>query len=185
MLDFIFSDNSGNSIRVRTDGVDANTNNLTIMEVNDAPGGYYLLSNALQTAFGRNLNQAATTQQALLALGTSLNMNVDIIKVGGGPLKTPLAAPGSFVAATGSGAAGTLALTWVLAANANNVDIDRATNVGFTTGVQLAVYNGGASNFNDSGLTPATPYFYRIRSHDQNGIFPDSPFATATATSHA
>jgi hypothetical protein len=185
MLDFIFSDNAGNSVRVRTDGIDTNTNNLTIMEVNDAPGGYYLLSNALQKSFGRNLDQLVTTQQALLALGVTLNMNVSMVKVGGGAMKGVLAAPGSFVAATGSGAAGTLALTWVLPANATNVDINRATNVGFTTGVQMAVYNGSANSFNDSGLTPSTAYFYRIFAHDQNGLYSDSPLATATATSHA
>jgi hypothetical protein len=185
MLDFIFTDTSGNSVRVRTDAPDANTNNLTIMEVNDAPGGYYLLSNTLQKAFGRNLDQLVTTQQALLALGVTLNMNVSVQKVGAGPMKGVLAAPGSFVAATGSGAAGTLALTWVAAPNSTNVNIDRATNVGFTTGVTLGIYKGNGGSFNDSGLTAATVYYYRISSHDNNGLYSDSVYATATATSHA
>lgn len=191
MVDYVFSDGSGTFVKVRTDAVDTNTNRFTIMEVNDAPGGYYTLSNSLQTKFGRNLNQAVITKAELAALAVSLSYNLTATNVGvsgsaGNPVivsSVTLAAPGSFAGATGSGAAGTLNLTWLASTNANNYVIDRATNVGFTTGVTLGVYSGPLLAFSDSGLTAATQYFYRIRAQGTN--YTDSVTAATSATSHA
>ena len=161
------------------------------MEVNDAPGGFYLLSFALQQAFGRNLAQLATTKAAMIALSQQLGYNLTCVVVGvpsgqAGPFvvnSIQLATP-TLVAATGSGASGTLALSWGAITNANAYILDRATNSGFTAGVTLGVYNGPLLVFNDSGLTAATVYYYRLRAHDTNAVFTDSAYSTANATSH-
>src|SRR5580658_4252825 len=109
MVDYFFTDNSGTYVKCRTDAVDQTANNFTIMEVNDAPGGFYLLSFALQQAFGRNLAQLATTKAAMIALSQQLGYNLTCVVVGvpsgqAGPFvvnSIQLATP-TLVAATGS-----------------------------------------------------------------------------------
>lgn len=190
MVDYVFVDNSGTFVRLRTDAVDLSTNRFTIMEVNGAPGGIYNLSNALQAQFGRKINQDVTTKADLVALAVALGFNLLASLIGPAAVAAPttvssvtLAAP-TLTGATGSGAAGTDHLTWPAVTNATNYIIDRATNVGFTTGVTLGVFNGPLLVFNDAGLTAATQYFYRIRAQGANG-YTDSAFGTASATTHA
>lgn len=190
MVDYVFSDNIGDVVKCRTDAVDVNANNFTIMQDNSGPGNFKNLSTALQVAIGRNINSGqSTTKAAMIALATTLGLNLVAYPIGSSSSSTPLtllsqtlSAPGSFAAATGA-ASGQIALTWLAATNANNYVVDRATNVGFTTGVTNGIYNGPLLLFGDSGLTPATAYFYRIRS--QGPGYTDSAYATATATSHA
>lgn len=191
MVDYIFSDNSGNVVPVRTDAVDVNANNFTVVEVNGKPGGYQNLSTAMQLLFGRQLEapEPSFTKLYMVQLAQSLGLNLIAYPIGSSSSSTPLvlvsetlSAPGTFAAATGA-ASGQINLTWLAAANANNYVVDRATNVGFTAGVTLGVYNGPLLLFGDTGLTPATAYFYRIRS--QGPGYTDSAYATATATSHA
>lgn len=193
MVDYIFSDGAGHVVSVRTDAVNTAINNFTLLHNNGLPapnGSFDGLPASLQALFGRGLAKLATTKKDMIALAVQVGMNLIAIEIGGPTNSAPvivssqtLATPGSFVAATGSGAAGTLALTWAAVTNATNYVLDRATNVGFTTGVTLAVYSGALLAFNDSGLTPATAYFYRLRAQGTN--YTDSAYATATATSHA
>lgn len=71
-------------------------------------------------------------------------------------------------------------LSWDAVTDATGYVIDRATNVGFTTGVALGIYSGNGTSFNDSGRTSATQYFYRIRATGAG--FWDSNYATSNAT---
>jgi hypothetical protein len=194
MVDYIFNDGQGHFIPIRTDAVNTGTNNFTIVSHPGpiAPNSPLdLLPTSIRILFGRFLDKLATTKKDMIALAVTVGMNLVCIEIGGpsnaaAPVilsSQTLGTPGSFVAATGSGAAGTLALTWAAVTNANNYILDRATNVGFTTGVTLGVYNGPLLLFGDSGLTPSTAYFYRLRAQGTN--YTDSAFATATATSHA
>jgi hypothetical protein len=194
MVDYIFSDGQGHFVPVRTDAVNTNTNNFTI----ESHPGFIapnspldLLPVNLRILFGRSLDRLQTNKAAMIALAVTVGMNLVAIEIGGpsnaaAPVvlsSQTLVAPGSFVVATGSGATGTMALTWAASVNANNYILDRATNVGFTTGVVLGVFSGSGLAFNDSGLTGATIYFYRLRAQGLN--YTDSAFSTGTATSHA
>ncbi len=54
-----------------------------------------------------------------------------------------------------------------------------AYTVGSTLGTGTVIYNGSATSFNDTGLTPGTSYTYTFYSENWNYY---SPGATATAT---
>lgn len=94
---------------------------------------------------------------------------------------TQLSAPGSFNASAVSDTQ--INLSWAAVANATNYVVDRATNVGFTTGVNLAIYSGSGTSFNNTGLTATTAYYYRIRATAAGYI--DSDYSTANATTQA
>lgn len=203
MLDYVFTDNSGNRVKVRTDAVDANTNNFTILEVNDQPGGFAALSNGLQALFGStNLQQLQAGQGGgsvandqvvslgfMAALATTVAMTLTAYPVGAA-VSTPvvvvaptLSTP-TLTAATGSGAAGTTHETWTAVTNATNYIVDRATNTGFTAGVALGVYSGPLLVFNDSGLTGGSTYYYRIRAQG-TGYTDSAESASESAAAHS
>jgi hypothetical protein len=71
-------------------------------------------------------------------------------------------------------------LDWADVTNATGYVVDRATNVGFTTGVSLAVYEGSASTAAITGLTTGTTYYYRVRATAVGYV--DSVNGTATGT---
>lgn len=94
---------------------------------------------------------------------------------------TQLATPTSFTATAVSDTQ--INLSWGTSPNATAYVVDRATNVGFTTGVALAVYNGSGTSYNDTGRTATTQYFYRIRATATG--YTDSAYATANDTTQA
>lgn len=197
MVDYVFTDNSGNVVKVRTDAVDANINNFTISEVNDQPGGITLVTAALQKIIGTNLHiggrggdmSLGSSIGYFITLATNLGMILTAYPVGAAN-STPvvkysptLAAP-TLTAATGTGATGTLATSWTAVPNATNYVLDRATNASFTTGVTLGRYSGPLLVFNDSGLTGGTTYYYRVRA--QGTGYADGPTSTVqSAAAHA
>lgn len=71
-----------------------------------------------------------------------------------------LATPTSFSAAVNS--ATQITLTWVKSANATGYIVDRATNVGFTTGL-VSTTVGDVAVLVVTGLTTATQYWFRIK----------------------
>lgn len=93
------------------------------------------------------------------------------------PTLPTLAMPAGFAATPGSSE---IALDWADVASATNYIVDRALDSGFTTGVALAVYSGATSAYTNTGLTPATPYYFRVRA--QAAGFLDSPYAYVNGT---
>lgn len=85
--------------------------------------------------------------------------NVKVYATASATTKALLAAPGSFVssAITSSGAT----LTWGTVTNATGYVVERATNVGFTTGL-TTVYTGSALTTPVTGLSAATQYYFRV-----------------------
>jgi len=92
-----------------------------------------------------------------------------------------LAAPGSFTATPASSTQ--INLSWNASPNSTNYVVDRATNVGFTTGVTLGIYSGSGTSYNNTGLTASTQYFYRLRATAAGYV--DSTYSTANATTSA
>lgn len=88
-----------------------------------------------------------------------------------------LAQPASFTATP----AGTtqINLSWAAVTNATGYVVDRATNSGFTTGVSLAIYSGSGTSYNNTGLSPSTTYYYRIRATAAG--YTDSAYSTDDA----
>jgi hypothetical protein len=93
---------------------------------------------------------------------------------------TQLATPGSFNAAVVSSTA--IDLTWNSVVNATSYTLQRATNSSFTTGL-TTIFTGNATSFDDTGLTPSTQYYYRIKATAVG--FTDSAYATDDATTSA
>lgn len=88
--------------------------------------------------------------------------------------------PPSDLVATPTGSV-SIALTWLdNSSNETGFRIERARDANFS--VELTVFNVGAgiTAFNDSGLTPATTYFYRVFALTDTGV--SSPTTTASAT---
>lgn len=62
-------------------------------------------------------------------------------------------------------------------------DLQRATNAGFSTGL-TNIPLGNVTSYNNTGLTPSTQYYYRVRAHDavpNNSAYSSSQNATTDA----
>ncbi len=90
----------------------------------------------------------------------------------------PPAAPSLLTASATS--SNTISLTWTdNANNEDNFDVQRSLNgsSGWTT---IATPTANATGYNDSGLTAATTYFYRVRSANSGGTSAFTANASAT-----
>lgn len=96
---------------------------------------------------------------------------------GGG---TTLGTPGSFVATAVSSTQ--IDLTWAAVTNATSYTLQRATDSNFTINL-TTVFTGNATNYDNTGLTASTQYFYRIKATAAG--FSDSAYATANDTTDA
>ena len=102
-----------------------------------------------------------TVQDAVAATaGTVLNLTIN---------QTAPAAPSALAA--GATAPKQVVLTWT--DNANNeasVQVQRATNAGFTTGLKSVTVTGTAlTTYTDTSIAAGTSYFYRVRSRNAIG----------------
>ena len=70
-----------------------------------------------------------------------------------------------------------MTLTWIAVPNATGYVLERATNSAFSTGL-TTVYTGALLTANDTGLTTATTYYYRV--HATATGFTTINYATAT-----
>jgi len=87
----------------------------------------------------------------------TLRVNVDISTV-----TTALATLGAPTLTNGTIAATTVVLNWAAIDGADGYIIEKATNVGFTTGV-ATIYTGALLTTTATGLTTATNYWFRAR----------------------
>jgi hypothetical protein len=89
------------------------------------------------------------------------------------------AAPSNLSATAATGTQ--INLAWTNnATNQTGFHIDRATSSDFTQNLVTQTAAAGATTFIDSGLTPGTTYFYRIRAFDSAGDSANSNTASAT-----
>lgn len=120
------------------------------------------------------------TEANLIAFAIANSLNL-VKQVQGGsvaltfPNQIQLATPG---APATVGGAGQVQFNWAAVTNAKRYVVDRATNVGFSTGVTLGIYDGPLLTFTNTGLAPGT-YYFRVRAITPNYL--DS--ATTAATS--
>jgi hypothetical protein len=90
-----------------------------------------------------------------------------------------LAAPTNLTATAAT--ATQINLTWTNnATTQTGFHIDRATDSVFTQNLVTQTAAAGATTFSDSGLTPATTYFYRVRAFNTSGDSANSNTASAT-----
>lgn len=173
MVEYIFVNNTGVYIPVKTDAIDLTTENFTIMQVNGSVG-VEGLSNGVQSTIGKSLDRTQTTKQTLVSLATTWGYSL-LAKVIGGDgtnqnisLRT-LAVPGSLAGTVNS--ATQITVTWTKSTNATGYVLQRATNAGFTTGLTSFTLGDVATKV-DTDLTTATQYWYRIKATGIN--FTDS-----------
>lgn len=75
------------------------------------------------------------------------------------------------------------ALSWSAVSNRTAYRIDRATDSGFTTGVALDISPGQTStSFTDTGLTPGTVYYYRVKAVGTVRYKDSASYATGNGT---
>lgn len=91
---------------------------------------------------------------------TAANHNIANYTTESQAMAAALAAPANFAASAVE--ATTMTLAWDAVTDATGYVLQRATDVGFTTGV-TTLYTGTDLTFDDSGLTTATTYYYRVR----------------------
>lgn len=180
MTDYQFLSPDGTvNVILRTDFIagDVTTGNLTVCEIIQVkPDTNHLFANFQRKNY-------AVSDFATFAVAQGLQLTAIPIggpqepsptQIGSSALPAPAALTPTVISAT------EIDLVWSAVAGATNYILDRATNVGFTTGVSLAIFSGATLSFHNTGLTTATHYWYRVRA--QKAGFTDSPFATGNAT---
>jgi lysophospholipase L1-like esterase len=95
---------------------------------------------------------------------------------GAAPTPTPTAF------AAGTPTESSVPLSWAGTAGATFV-VQRAANAGFSQGVVTLYTGANTSLTNNSGLSPATPYYYRVK--EKGNGQSDSPWATLSVTTAA
>jgi len=77
-------------------------------------------------------------------------------------------------------------LAWAdRSSNETGFGIDRATNAAFTNGLASFNVNANVTTYADTGLAPATTYYYRVRAFNASGASGYSNTASATTPSQA
>ena len=96
---------------------------------------------------------------------------------GGGPI--PPAAPTNLTAAASSSSQ--INLNWMASAGATAYSVYRGTTSGFTPSSSNQVTSGWSpTSFSDTGLTPATTYYYILKATSSTGVSGPSNQASAT-----
>jgi hypothetical protein len=95
---------------------------------------------------------------------------------GEGEVITTLGTPSLSLTVEG---ATSISISWGTVSGATNYFVQRATDLGFTTGV-TTVYNSSGTSVTDEGLTPSTTYYYRIKATATG--YTDSAYGTYSAT---
>lgn len=173
---FLSADGTVNVI-LRTDFIpgDVTTGNLTICEIIQVvPDTTHLFVN-----FQRK-NYAVSD---FAAFATAQNLQLTAIPVGGPEVASPTiigqATLGTPVVTPTVISATEIDLAWLAVPGATEYTVDRATNVGFTTGVANGIYDGALLTFHDTGRTTATHYWYRVTAKAANYV--NSAYGLANA----
>lgn len=207
-FNFLSSDGTTTNFTLRTDFIElsavdngAYQGNLTVCQIIDlssnigAEDGELLppIQDDASLANYWNLNKY-NIQDDLMTFADANNLTLTAIPIGGVEVTAnsvvtlvtaTLPAPTGFTATPHVGLE--IILAWTKVPGATTYQIDRATNVGFTTGVTLDISNnaGGNTYTDNGGLAALTQYFYRIKARNQAAGLTDSAYATANATTTA
>lgn len=180
MVDFLFADASGtNLFRFRTDAQKLTTmDRFTILDISfvDTTNEKALVD----WAYKRGLSY---TLDGIKSFASTNSLNLVAYELGGsygsqGVQQTVLATVGTVTPSVISTTQ--IDLAWTAVTNANGYIVERATNTGFTTGVQAGVLTG-TNSFKSTGLTTGTAYYYRVTAVGAFG-FAQSAAASAVAT---
>lgn len=157
------------------------------------PGLQWTQVATIPTPNGANMGDVSWTD-TVLASGTTYFYRVSAYKsaVGtsvpsiwatGKTLGVPIAAPSGLTATAVS--SGQIDLSWTShSPEATGFRLERAQNAAFTVG--LTTFNTAGTSFNDTGLTPATTYYYRVFAVGVNAVSaPSAPPASATTLTAA
>ncbi|MCI4063062.1 multicopper oxidase domain-containing protein [Micromonospora sp. R77] len=89
-----------------------------------------------------------------------------------------LAAPTGLTAVQGSSTPIRVVLNWTLHSYSTSVELQRATNATFTTGVVTFTLAAGATTYTDTPIPAGTTYYYRVRTTFNGGSSPWSNVAS-------
>ena len=174
-------------------GVSSSSLTATWTAVPNASG--YELSNALDADFTNNATisysgPALTYNQAGMVAATPYYYRLKALGTGNytdspftSATATTTASPVSQTQLAGttlsfSGVSSTVVtVSWAAVPNAGGYQVQRATDNGFTANVTI-VYNGTALTVTNAGLSPSTPYYYRIKATG-TGNYTDGAFSAA------
>lgn len=143
----------------------------------ELPRKLYLVRTSLQWAYAQNPNDPSLNAVALFLYslcGRYINAAETLLS--NQMILLPLTLDAMAVSTT------EIDLTWTAVPNATNYVLERALDSGFTVSL-TTVFNGSALAYNNTGLTAATQYFYRI--HAEAAGFTNSPYAYANATTQS
>lgn len=175
LVNFI-SPNGLVNIEFKTDilGWNQGTGDFTIMEVRNKAASLTTEAEYLMNAFPRN----KTSWAAMEAYAVANSLRIEITELGAATqtaqvgntvtLAAPTAPDGTVNSAT------QVTVVWTKTPGATGYIVERATNVGFTTGL-VAFTVGGVATKAVTGLTTATQYWFRVRA--------TAPYATTSANS--
>lgn len=105
------------------------------------------------------------------------------------PFRTPFGSPfngpgvgggGAAVATVAQASTQQLSVSWPADASALVYVLERATDSGYSDATQ--VYSGSATSFEDTGLSAATTYYYRVTAADESSEWANGEGSAATAT---
>jgi hypothetical protein len=173
VINLAWTDNDTSPNRATGYDVEDSTNGTTFTQVGTASAG--------ATSFAVSGLTPSTTYtfrvRAFNSIGNSAFSNTasatTLANTGG------LAAPSNLTATAATGTQ--INLSWTNnATTQTGFHIDRATSSDFTQNLATQTAAAGATAFSDSGLTPGTTYFYRVRAFNASGDSANSNTASAT-----
>jgi hypothetical protein len=173
VIDLAWTDNDTPPNSATGYDIEDSTDGTTFVQVATASAG--------ATSFAAGSLQPSTTYtfrvRAFNNIGNSAYTNTatatTLANTGG------LAAPSTLTATAATGTQ--INLTWTNnATNQTGFHIDRANDSAFTLNLVTQTAAASATTFSDSGLTPGTTYFYRVRAFNSTGDSANSNTASAT-----
>jgi Fibronectin type III domain len=167
MTTFLFLNAAGTvNIELDTDLIGLDSENLTVCQIrNNVAGTPSAAAQALLNTFDKNKH----SKSIFKAYGVTNDLAVIAYEQNRARTQTAigLAAPTSLDGTVNS--ATQVTITWVKSFAATGYVVERATNVGFTTGV-VAFTVADVATLAVTGLTTATPYWFRVRAIAPNGV---------------
>jgi len=161
MTDFQFKNSTTVLFTLRTDAMMGRVDNFTILDIIDMGTDEELkmATQALRRGLTCTLQQLVTIATNNSLVLKSIVANTEAVPAAVARYTPTLPTVGTVTPTVDS--ATKVTCDWPDVVNATGYIIERATNVGFTTGV--VAFTSTASVFQVTGLTTATQYWFRVR----------------------